>query len=405
MTFIGLQWSVPPDVLRSASSPVARILAVLALATLFGCAAPERPTPQLGTRQVSPDMLLHASPLAAGVEMDDLAQVDILGVTPEMAAFLDREVGGLHSRLARLRRLVEVVLGEDHFNLVYEDSTRTAQETFQEGHGNCLSFTNMFIAMARYLDIPANYQEVDMPPDWSLAGESFLFSQHVNAHVDLGVNLINVVDFYGYNMELAEKRRIISDQRGRAHYFNNIAVDYMLADDTPRAFAEFLNSIRADQSFAPAWINLGILHRRAGLAAYAEAAYLQALDLEPSNMSAMSNLANLYEEEGYPELAAFYDERVEAHRMQNPYYRYKLAQTAVMDGDYAASIEHLQYAIDLLPAEDRFYSLLSVSYLMSGDRAQAQQWMAKAESMAVKDADRQRYHSKLEWLMSQKVEK
>jgi tetratricopeptide (TPR) repeat protein len=263
----------------------------------------------------------------------------------------------------------------------------------------------MFIAMARYLGLPATYQEVDMPPDWSLAGESFLFSQHVNAHVDLGTNLINVVDFYGYNMELAEKQRIVSDERGRAHYFNNIAVDYMLADDTPRAFADFYQSIQADRTFAPAWINLGILHRRAGLAAYAEAAYLQALDLEPSNMSAMSNLSNLYEEEGYPELAAFYDERVQSHRLGNPYYRYKLAQTAVMEGDYAAAIGHLEFAIDLQPQEHRFCSLLGVAYLMSGDRAQAQHWMARAESLAVEETERQRYHSKLEWIMSQKVQK
>jgi hypothetical protein len=374
----------------------------LGAAAALGCTIPVEPTPQLGTRQVAPEQLLQGSPLAAGADIDSAGQVDILAITPEMEAFVDEQVGGLNNRLARLKRLVDVVLGEEHFHLVYEDSTRTAQETFREGHGNCLSFTNMFIAMARYLGLPAQYQEVDMPPDWSLAGESFLFSQHVNAHVDLGSNLINVVDFYGYNMELAQKERIVSDQRGRAHYFNNIAVDYMLADDTPRAFAHFFQSIRADETFTPAWINLGILHRRAGLAAYAEAAYLRALDLEPSNMSAMSNLSNLYEEEGYPELAAFYDARVQSHRLGNPYYRYKLAQTAVMEGDYSGAIEHLEFAIEALPQEARFCSLLGVAYLMSGERAQAQHWMARAESLAVEDADRQRYHSKLEWLMSQK---
>lgn len=383
-----------------------RILTAWVFVLALGCAvAPAQPEARLGTRQVSPEMLLQASPLASGIKIETPPQSDILEVTPEMAAFLDEQVGTVGNRLARMKRLVQVVLEEDHFQLVYDDSTRTAQETFQERHGNCLSFTNLFIAMARYLDIQANYQEVDTPPDWSIAGESFLFSQHVNAHVDLGTSLIQVVDFYGYNTGSPQKQRIISDERGRAHYFNNIGVDHMLGADTPRAYANFHFSIEADATFAPAWINLGILHRRAGLPAWAEAAYLKALDIEPSNMIAMSNLANLYEQEGYAALAAFYDERVEAHRMRNPYYRYKLAQTAVMDGDYAAAIGHLDYAIGILPEEDRFYSLLSVSYLMRGDRDQARRWMEKAESVAVRDEDRQRYRNKLSWLLSQKAEK
>lgn len=379
-----------------------RILAVLAVAVAAACTVPVEPTAQLGARQVSPEMLLEESPLAAGMQYRPPEHVDILEVTPEMAAFLDREVGDVGNRLARTKRLTQVILDEDQFNLVYDDSTRTAKETFEARHGNCLSFTNMFIAMARYLNIQANYQEVETPPDWSLAGESFMFSQHVNVHVDLGISLIEVVDFYGYDSGTPKKQQIISDSRGRAHYYNNIGVDFMLNGDTPDAFLNFRHSIGADKSFAPAWINLGILHRRAGLPTYAEAAYLEALDIEPSNMIAMSNLSNLYEQEGYAQLAAFYQERVQAHRLRNPYYRYTLAQAAVMDGDYAAAIEHLNFAIKTLPEDDRFYSLLSISYLMSGDRAQALRWMEKAASVAVQDSDRNRYENKLRWLMNQK---
>ena len=39
--------------------------------------------------------------------------------------------------------------------------------------------------------------------------------------------------------------------------------------------------------------------------------------------------------------------------------------------------------------------------MMSGDRAAAERWMRKAEEVAVEEADREKYHHKLEWLMSQ----
>jgi tetratricopeptide (TPR) repeat protein len=274
---------------------VAPVLTAAVLAA--SCAAPVPRQPELGTGGVSAEMLLEASPLSAGAP-DDLGAVDILEVTPEMVAFLEARIEGVDNRYARLKRLVDGIMGEENFELVYDDSTRTAAGTFKERRGNCLSFTNMFIAMARQAGIHAEYQEVDIPPDWSIAGDSFLFSQHVNANVDLGAGVIRIVDFNIYDFHTSYDRRVISDQRARAHYFSNIGVDYMLAGDAAQAYGNYRQAILEEPSFEPAWINLGILHRREGFPAHAEAAYLKALELEPSNMVAMSNLANLYDEAG-----------------------------------------------------------------------------------------------------------
>ena len=38
---------------------------------------------------------------------------------------------------------------------------------------------------------------------------------------------------------------------------------------------------------------------------------------------------------------------------------------------------------------------------IGGDKAAAERWMRKAEAVAVQEADREKYHHKLEWLMSQ----
>lgn len=376
-------------------------LLLLAAVVLAGCAAPGQPEPELGTGRVTPEMVLNQSPLAAGAEPQDFPEVDILEVTPEMAAFIESNIQGARNRYARMKRLIYAIMGNDSFELVYDDKTRTARQTFEDRHGNCLSFTNMFIAMARYLDIHASYQEVDIPPDWSLAGDSFLFSQHVNVYVDLGADEIRIVDFNIYDFNTTYERRVITDRRARAHYFSNIGVDHMLAGETIDAYMNFRQAILEDATFAPAWINMGILHRRENAPAYAEAAYSQALEIDQFNPVAMSNLASLYDEAGLTQKAQQYRDWVQSHRMKNPYYRYYLARDAVAEGDYHAAIGHLNYAIRHRDNESRFYSLLSVSYLMSGDKRAAERWMKKAEELAVQEADRERYHHKLEWLMSQ----
>jgi Flp pilus assembly protein TadD len=387
--------------MKHARELASSILPLLATAVLAGCAAPGQPEPELGTGQVTPDMVLNQSPLAAGAEMPDVSSVDILEVTPEMVEFIESNIGGARNRYARMKRLIYAIMGNENFELIYDDTTRTARQTFEDRHGNCLSFTNMFIAMARYLDIHASYQEVDIPPDWSLAGDSFLFSQHVNVYVDLGADEIRIVDFNIYDFNTTYERRIISDQRARAHYFSNIGVDHMLAGHAIDAYMNFRQAILEDATFAPAWINMGILHRREKAPAFAEAAYSRALEIDQFNPVAMSNLASLYDEAGLTQKAQQYRDWVRSHRMKNPYYRYYLARDAVAEGDYRAAIDHLNYAIRHRDNESRFYSLLSVSYLMSGEKQAAERWMKKAEDVAVQEADRQKYHHKLEWLMSQ----
>jgi Flp pilus assembly protein TadD len=376
-------------------------LALFSMAIAAGCVAPGQPKPELGSGVVTARMVLEQSPLAEGAGPGDLPDVDILEVTPEMVAFIEENIRGARNRYARMKRLIYAIMGGDAFELVYDDTTRTARQTFEDRHGNCLSFTNMFIAMARYLEISASYQEVDIPPDWSLAGESFLFSQHVNVNVDLGADEIRIVDFNMYDFNTTYERRIISDQRARAHYFSNIGVDHMLVGDRRDAYLNFRRAIQEDSTFAPAWINMGILHRREKHPGYAEAAYSRALEIDQFNPVAMSNLASLYDEAGMTEKAQEYRDWVRSHRMKNPYYRYHLARDAVAEGDYQTAIGHLNYAIRHRENESRFYSLLSISHLMSGDKAAAQRWMKKAEAVAVQEADRAKYHHKLEWLMSQ----
>ena len=208
-----------------------------------------------------------------------------------------------------------------------------------------------------------------------------------------------LVDFNMADFRISYDRQIVSDSRGRAHYFNNIGVERMLDGDAPLALAYFRESIREDKTFSPAWVNLGTLYNREGYPNHAEAAYLKALDVDDSSLVALSNLASLYEREGRGELAVQYQNKIQSHRMQNPYYRYQLARLAFDKGDYATAIDHLKIAVRKNRNDDNFYFLMSLSYLNSGDRREAQHWMKKAEKVAEMDEDKKRYHNKLDLLL------
>ena len=380
-----------------------RIPAILMIVLILSCGAPRDSVLMLESKKISTEMLLDANPIVAGVQLPDLSSIDPLELSPEMKAFVDQYADRKMGQPARLRNLIYAVMGEGTFDLIYDETTRTARETFRDQLGNCLSFTNMFIAMSRYLGIEASFQEVFIPPDWSMTGQFYIFSQHVNVYINLGSGLAGtdqIIDFNQYDFRSTYDRQIISDKRARAHYFNNIGVERMLAGDTALAFTNFRESIREDKTFSPPWTNLGILSRQESFSDYAEAAYLKALDDDSINLVAMSNLASLYEQNGRTELAEFYRNRVESHRMHNPYYRYQLAQTAFGNGDYDTSIDHLKFAIRKKKNDDSFYFLMSMNYLMKGEKIAAQNWMKKAAEIASKDIDKKRYHNKYDMLIS-----
>jgi Flp pilus assembly protein TadD len=346
----------------------------------------------------SPDVVLAGAALSR-VE-DAPALVDdreVLAVSPEMHDFLKTNVHRKASGQVRLQELVEAIVGAREFGLQFDESTRTAAETFRQRRGNCLSFSNLFIAMAREVGLEANFQEVDIPPDWTVRNGTFVFNRHINVTVELGAAGTQAVDFNIGDFRSSYDRRTISDSRALAHFFNNLGVERMQAADSAAALAYFRKAIEEnDRQFSPAWANLGTLFLRGGNLDYAEAAYLQALRVSGDDEVAMSNLVNLYELRGDAARAAVYRDRVVRHRNRNPYFHYYLARNEFAGQDYDAAIKHLKLAVRKKKNEDRFYFLLGMSYLQQGDKRAARRWLARAERVGGSEAEKREYRNTID---------
>jgi len=365
---------------------------------LASCASQPPKTVESG---ITVNQLLSDGPVPKEViAAEKLDYERILAMNADMRSFNDEYVDPRSSRYLKLQQLLRAVISDGSFGLEYEERTRTAEGTFSARSGNCLSFTNMFIALARDADLDVRFQEVDVPPDWSLRGDTYVMSRHVNVHVYLAGSGEHVVDFNIDDFKSTYERRDISDERAYAHYFSNLGVEEMQSGRYPEAFVYLRQALEFDHEFAQGWSNLGSLYNRMGRMGHAEAAYLEALRIDPRMLLAMSNLSRLYAAAGDDERAAYYRERVRYHRNRNPYYRYFLARQAFLDRDYEQSIEHLEYAVRKKNWEDSFYFLMGLSYLQLGDESEARRWLEKAESVAADDALKRNYQSKIDLLLS-----
>ena len=393
------------EIQRTLRALVKAMYPAVVAAILAGCASVP---PSEEAAVISPTLLLAGAPVLAGV--DELPEIispdEVLHLTPEMKKFIDDHVERRGTSYVKLHQLLFAVINEGSFDLKYTDLTHTAAETFDERAGNCLSFTNMFVAMARDVDLRVSFQEVDIPPDWSMSGDTYILSRHMNIYINLGYHGEHVVDFNIDDFRSTYDRRRVSDERALAHFYSNRGVERLQDGDSVEAFLLFRRAINFDKSFAPAWNNLGTLYKRAGNLDYAEASFHFALEVGSGRgLLPMSNLARLYEERGDVERAEYYQNRVTYHRARNPYYQYHLAREAFQQRDYETAIDYLERAIRQKQAEDSFYFLLGLSYLQLGDEKQARRWLSKAEEVAETESLKRNYHDKLEMLLSSQPER
>jgi len=132
---------------------------------------------ETGGRHISPDELLAGTALGLGPDPPaTVSNVDAMALSDEMREFLKNHVGKRAGYPVKLRQLSDAVFSKDSFGLEYDEATRTAAETFRARRGNCLSFTFMFVVLARGVGLDASFQEVEIPPEWTFAKDTYILN-------------------------------------------------------------------------------------------------------------------------------------------------------------------------------------------------------------------------------------
>jgi Flp pilus assembly protein TadD len=323
-------------------------------------------------------------------------QADILYVDDQMRAFLQERVPEGLSNQQKIRWILQSLL-IDGLQLEYDNfKTSTAQDTFITREGNCMSFTNLFIALAREAGLRVDYQEVEIPSTWASKDGSWLFNKHINALVRMP-DWDQVVDFNMDDFDADYPRRRISDNAATARYHNNQGVHWMGEGDPSKAFLHIREALQRDPDTSYFWTNLGVLYKRQGEQELAERALLVAIDID-QEPAAVSNLARLYQKQGKLELAAAYEAQARSFRNKNPYYLYHSAGEAYREASYGEAKDLLRRAIMLHDGEHQFHRLLGLAYLQLGQIEDAQEQFRIGRGKAESIPDQERYNRKLKLL-------
>jgi len=329
---------------------------------------------------------------------------NVFALGDEAKAFVAETTRGLYSEDDKIQALIHRIFARADLDLIYEASANTvANDSFRNASANCLSLSIMTFAMAKEAGFESEFQIVDIPEYWTRKGGYSLLNSHINLRIKSKsrTNVIKlfdnafVVDFdpstraVDFATEYADKQTVLS------MFYNNKGVDALLKQNNDLAYAYLREAILADESYSGTWANLGLLYRKRGLFDLALRSYERAISLNGKNSTAWENLAVLYEQLGDEKAASDIYIRLNAKRIENPFYHQMLAEIEREKGSFESSIVHYQKAIKLNNKQHQFYFGLASVYFDKGDFKRSERFLKLAKRKAGKSKVADIYVDKL----------
>ena len=314
--------------------------------------------------------------------VDLAAAVFPFGTTPEMERWVEE---ALRSRVGddSLRKLtvLQQELFSPDFGFSYDtDLTLTAAETFGSRRGNCLSFTSMFVAMARSAGIPTFLMSVRREPEVDRVGDLVVVNRHVVAGYRGASSKVHVFDFYVTTTGPYIQQRTIDDVTATAMFHTNLGGDAIRRGELEEAVRHLGIATALAPSWAPGWVNLGVARYRQGDVEGAFADYRRALKAEPDNPSALANMAFIYREQGRP-VEAEVALRAAAHQTTNPFTLIAMADAEMEREQWGSAARYLRKARWWYRDEPEVYRAQARLAVRRGDQAAAERYRRRAAEL------------------------
>lgn len=308
----------------------------------------------------------------------------VLAMTPEMSAFTSARVRRGMPPADRARALVRTMVSNGFFpDGYYTEHTRTAAEVFEKRSGNCLSYTNLFVAMARHLGLDARYQVAHIPAVWSTENGYLVRSRHINVQVRdprMPPSEWVTVDFNKVATSSLYPHSLVSDSLALSAFYNNLAIDELYQQNYRASVRLLAQAIQTHPTNGDAWVNLAAVYSRNKKFAEAKRAYETALIAEPNNESASAGMLRLLRETGDFEEAELFAEEMRLRRERNPYFHFAMAQAAYDQNAMRQSLTHVNRAIELRNNVGAFYYLRALLEYNRGNLNAARASLADAQA-------------------------
>ena len=314
-------------------------------------------------------------------------------LSEEVAARVDELLDPLGDEKKRIQDIVDYIFsGLDlQYSLL---PTRNADETFRARSGNCLSFVNLFVAIARRQRLNPFYVEVQDYQRWNYS-EGVVVSR---GHIVAGVNVdgdLQTYDFLPYRPKSYRDFNPIDDLTAMAHYYNNLGAEALMdgREDLAEPYLDIAYRLAPD--FEKAINNLGIVLMRGGRLDDAIEIYARGIALHPDNVPLLNNLARAYQSSGRTQEAMLLLDRMESLNQTNPFLFVYRGEQALADGDHDAALEFMRQALRTDSEIPEVHLGLVKVFIARGDLDRARHHVERALKLDATHDEARRYAAML----------
>ncbi len=266
------------------------------------------------------------------------------------------------------------------------EPTRDARQTFDAKEGNCLSFVNLFVGIARRYHLNPFYVEVEDYQRWNYDQGTVVSHGHIVAGLRVDGKL-RTYDFLPYKAKSYRDFNPIDDLKAAAHYFNNLGAEALLRGNLDRALDLTQVAVRLAPDFDKALNNYGVVLLREGKVDEALAQFEHGLDGNPSSVALLTNSARAYQTLGRDADAERLLARLEKEHAANPFLYIYRAEQALAKNDTAGALEYMRKAYRRNSELPAVHVGLAKVYLAMGDRETALHYVERALKLDATDPE------------------
>jgi len=291
--------------------------------------------------------------------------------------------------------ILDFVFGPGGLKLQYRlTPTRSATETYYAREGNCLSFVNLFVGVARAVRLNPEYVEVRDQQRWNYKNGVVVSQGHIVAGMMIDGRMSSY-DFLPYRTKSYKDLNPISDLTATAHFYNNLGAEALLADDltTAKEYLNLANQLAPD--FEKAINNLGVYYLRTDRIDQALTMYDNGLVDHPKNVAFLTNKARALQLLGRGDEAIAVLDQIEDTKQTSPFFFVYRADIALSQDDYEEALKQLQKAMRQDSEVPEVHIALVKVYLAMGETDKAGHHVERALKLDATHLEARKYAAML----------
>jgi Flp pilus assembly protein TadD len=255
--------------------------------------------------------------------------------------------------------------------------TGTVKETYRTGRYNCLSFSMMFVTLARAAGLPASFLGIRRDLEYRRIGDLVVLTRHITAGYGPFTDRVVLEFDIGPELDYTSAEPL-SDTEALALWYSNRGTEEMRAEKLDEAIEMFEIAITLAPHVAQPWLNLGVAYRRADRLDDAREASLKASELEPDSLSSYQNLAVIYRHAGDEDAASRLIGLLSERRNLNPFMLLALGDDSLRERRLEDARRFYQRALKMARSEAETHAAMGLWALYAGKRDRALDWLESA---------------------------